>query len=86
MAIRHTSNEVYSVLESPQLKQPPKIENGSDYIDGIPVSRLSVTGQIAVPHEIRMKLNLIPSNTVAFVVNYMGIVELRKARLKLELT
>jgi hypothetical protein len=54
-------------------------------IDGLPVAKLSITGQIQIPLLIRKNFGLIAGDYIAFVTD-KGIIELRKAKLKLELT
>lgn len=60
-------------------------ESQADRIDGIPISKVGGAGQIIVPQEIRDKLDIKPNDTVAFIVTEQGTVEIKKARLKLEL-
>jgi AbrB family looped-hinge helix DNA binding protein len=73
-------------LPEAQIKPPLKIDDDSNCIDGIPVAKLSVTGQIAIPPKIREKLDLSVGDTIAFIINEAGNVEIKKARIKLELT
>lgn len=55
-------------------------------IDGIPVGKLSVTGQVVIPEKIREEMSLKPGDTLAFVINNQGVLEVRKAIIKLEIT
>jgi len=55
----------------------------STCIDGVPVSKLSITGQVDIPQKIREKMGLNPGDTIAFIETEKGV-EIRKARLKLE--
>lgn len=55
----------------------------SEVIDGVHVSELSITGQLYIPTEIRIKLGLQSGDRVGFIVNENGSVELKKAKLKL---
>jgi len=52
-------------------------------VDGVPVAKISVTGQVAIPAVIREKLGLKPGDLLAFVINN-NILEVRKAKIKLE--
>jgi AbrB family looped-hinge helix DNA binding protein len=72
-------------LDAQPQQQTTNASTDTQIIDGIPLSKLSVTGQIAIPFEIREKLSLSPGDTIAFIINEKGIVELRKARLRLDL-
>ena len=62
-----------------------KVDNGSSYIDGIPVSKLSVTGQVTIPQKIQEKMDFQHGDTLAFIINEKGILELRKAKIRLDL-
>jgi AbrB family looped-hinge helix DNA binding protein len=64
---------------------PAANESQADHIDGIPISKVYAAGQIIVPLKIREKLDIKPNDTLAFIVTDRGTVEIRKARLKLEL-
>lgn len=55
-------------------------------IDGVPISQLSVTGQITIPTSIRERLGFQAGDTLAFIINKNGILEIKKARVKLEFT
>lgn len=59
-------------------------ENEQICIDGIPVTKLSVTGQILIPVTIREKMGFQSGDMLAFIINEKGILEVRKARIKLE--
>jgi len=62
-----------------------KVDNDSSYIDGIPVLKLSVTGQVTIPQKIQEKMDFQPGDTLAFIINEKGILELRKAKIRLDL-
>jgi len=68
-----------------QVSPKTKVDNGSSYIDGIPVSKLSVTGQVIIPQKIREKMGFQTGDTLAFIINKKGILEVRKAILRLDL-
>jgi len=67
-----------------QVSTTTKVDNGSSYIDGIPVSKLSVTGQVIIPQKIREKMGFQTGDTLAFIINEKGILEVRKAKLRLD--
>ena len=74
-------------LQNPQIREklkPTKPNNGSTYIDGIPVSTLSITGQVVIPQKIREKMGFQTGDTLAFIINEQGVLEVRKAKLKLD--
>ena len=64
----------------------PQSANGSTYINGIPIAKLSVTGQVVIPSKIRDTMGFQTGDTLAFIINEKGILEIRKARLRLDLT
>ena len=57
----------------------------TETINGIPITKLSVTGQIQIPNEIRKKMNLKAGDAIGFIINENNRLELRKVRVKLEL-
>jgi AbrB family looped-hinge helix DNA binding protein len=59
--------------------------HNSTCIDGVLISKLSITGQIDIPQKIRENMGLNPGDTIAFIATEKGV-EIRKARLKLEFT
>lgn len=67
-----------------QKKTIPTLEDEITYINGIPVVKLSVTGQVLVPLQVRKKMDFNPGDKLAFVINEKGILEVRKARITLE--
>lgn len=62
-----------------------KVDNDSSYIDGIPVSKLSVTGQVTIPQKIQEKMDFQQGDTLAFIINEKGFLEIRKAKIRLDL-
>ena len=78
------SNELSNVQRTEKLTTT-KVNNGSTYIDGIPVSKLSVTGQVVIPQKIREKMGFQTGDTLAFIINEKGVLEVRKARVRLDL-
>jgi AbrB family looped-hinge helix DNA binding protein len=68
------------------MSEEPKITiEDPNCIDGIPVAKVSITGQIDVPSKIKQRLGVNPGDVVAFVESGNGV-ELRKARLLLDFT
>lgn len=63
-----------------------KSEKGVTFINGIPLSKLSVTGQVLIPSNIREKMGFETGDKLAFIINENGKLEIRKARIKLDLT
>jgi AbrB family looped-hinge helix DNA binding protein len=61
------------------------IEEDIEIIDGIPISKLSITGKITIPSPIRKKMHFKAGDTLGFVINENGSLEIKKARLRLEL-
>ena len=55
----------------------------TETIDGIHVSKLSITGQLYIPAQIREQLGLQPGDKVGFIISESGSVEIKKARLRL---
>lgn len=52
-------------------------------IDGIPISRLSITGQAHIPDKILDQLGLQAGDYLSFIINESGVLEVRKAQLKI---
>jgi len=55
----------------------------TEIVDGVHVSKLSITGQIYMPLEIRKHLDLKPGDKIGFILNENDSVEIRKAKLRL---
>lgn len=55
----------------------------TEIVDGVHVTKLSITGQIYMPQEIRKHLELKPGEKIGFIMNENGSVEIRKAKLRL---
>ena len=55
----------------------------TEIVDGVHVTKLSITGQIYMPLEIRKHLELTPGEKIGFIMNENGSVEIRKAKLRL---
>jgi len=60
------------------------LETEQGLIDGVAVAKLSVTGQVKIPSAIREKLGFEPGNILAFIINNDGVLEIKKARIKVE--
>ena len=71
-------------VESTEEKETKKPSDELTHINGVPIAKLSVTGQITIPTTIREKLGFQAGDTLAFVINENGVLEVRKARIKLE--
>lgn len=61
------------------------VASAESCIDGIPFCRLSETGEVNIPSAIREKVGFQPGNILAFVINEEGTLEIRKARIRLEI-
>ncbi len=79
------SDEMLNVKRSKK-RTTPQSANGSTYINGIAIAKLSVTGQVVIPSKIRDTMGFQTGDTLAFIINEKGILEIRKARLRLDLT
>jgi hypothetical protein len=77
------AGEAY-VEDSEKGKESRKASDESTYINGVPIAKLSVTGQVTVPMAILEKLCFKAGDTLAFFIKESGILEIRKARVKLE--
>lgn len=55
----------------------------SEIIDGVHVTKLSITGQIYLPIEIREHLCIDPGEKIGFIIGENGSVEIRKAKITL---
>jgi AbrB family looped-hinge helix DNA binding protein len=64
--------------------KPSTSESEIEYIGDIAVGKLSVTGQVSIPLKIREELGLKPGHLLAFVINDDGVLEVRKARIRVE--
>jgi hypothetical protein len=71
-------------VESAKEKIPNSFDNTQLILDGIPLSKMSVTGQIEIPVVIREKLGFKPGDLLAFVIS-KDVLEVRKARIKVEI-
>ena len=65
-------------------KEMQNLEEDTEIVDGIPISKLSITGQVTIPSSIRKKMAFKPGDTLGFIINKKGFLEVKKARLKLE--
>jgi AbrB family looped-hinge helix DNA binding protein len=65
-------------------KKPSTSESEIEYIGDVAVGKLSVTGQVSIPLKIREELGLKPGHLLAFVINDDGVLEVRKARIRVE--
>lgn len=74
-----------AVLEKSEIDKEANTKTEQILFQGIPVAKLSVTGQIQVPVVIRETLGLKVGDILAFVINDDGVLELRKARVKIEI-
>ncbi|MCJ7633063.1 AbrB/MazE/SpoVT family DNA-binding domain-containing protein [Candidatus Bathyarchaeota archaeon] len=71
-------------VENSKEKESKKATYESTYINGVPITKLSVTGQVTIPTAILEKLGFQAGDTLAFLIKENGILEIRKARVKLE--
>ena len=76
--------EEASKVEPTKEEDQSFLETGQGLIDGIPVSKLGVSGQVKIPSTICEKLSLQPGNLLAFIIKD-GILEVRKAKIKIEI-
>ena len=53
-------------------------------LEGIPLSKMSVTGQVEIPAVIREKLGFKPGDLLAFIIN-KDVLEVRKAKIRVEI-
>lgn len=65
-------------------KKTQNLTEETEVVDGTPISKLSVTGQVIIPKSIRKKMGFNPGDTLGFIINDKGVLEVKKARLKLE--
>ena len=72
-------------ISSTKTDTEPREETDQMSLQGISVARLSVTGQVQIPEAIRKQLGLKAGDLLAFIINDKGILELRKAKMKIEL-
>lgn len=69
-----------------QVTEPEKrIEDEDEIIDGIPISKISITCQIRMPKKILNEMNLKPGDSLGWIINESGILELRKAKISIKL-
>lgn len=81
---RLASSEEASKTERMEERSQALLETEQGVIDGIPIAKLSVTGQVRIPSTIREKLGLKPGDVLAFIVK-SDVLEIRKARIKIEI-
>lgn len=83
---RLASPEEASKVEHVRVEEKSQsfLETEQGVIDGIPIAKLSVTGQVKIPAMIREKLGLRPGDILAFIVKD-DVLEVRKARMRLEI-
>jgi len=78
------ANPSESKTEKKEEQDLEENDDATTYVDGVPIAKLSVTGQIVVPLRIRQKMGFNAGDTLAFVINEKGLLEIKKARLRLE--
>ncbi|MEM3356616.1 MAG: AbrB/MazE/SpoVT family DNA-binding domain-containing protein [Candidatus Bathyarchaeia archaeon] len=66
------------------LKEEAPSESTQLLLNEIPLSKMSVTGQIEIPAVIREKLGFKPGDLFAFVIN-KDVLEIRRAKIKIEI-
>jgi len=71
-------------IEPAKDKIQDSLESTQLLFNGIPLSKMSVTGQIEIPSAIREKMGFKPGDLLAFVINN-DVLEIRKARIKVEI-
>ena len=81
---RLVTPEEASKAERVEERNQSFLETEQGVIDGVPIAKLSVTGQVKIPVIIREELELKPGDILAFIVKN-GILEVRKARIKIEI-
>jgi len=64
-------------------REPLSTKDTQLQIDGIPISKLSITGQVHIPKSFRDELGLQAGDFLSFLVNEQGVLEIRKARLQI---
>ena len=80
---RLASPEESAKVELIEEKDQPFLDSIQGIVDGVAVSKISVTGQVAIPAVIREKMDLKPGDLLAFIINN-DILEVRKAKIKIE--
>jgi len=80
---RLASPEESAKMGSKEEKNQPFFDPAQGLVDGVPVAKISVTGQIAIPAVIQEKLGLKSGDLLAFVINN-NVLEVRKAKIKIE--
>jgi AbrB family looped-hinge helix DNA binding protein len=65
-------------------QKPSTSESEIEYVGDVAVGKLSVTGQVSIPLKIREELGLKPGHLLAFIINDNGVLEVRKARIRVE--
>jgi len=64
-------------------REPSSTNETQLLIDGIPISKLSITGQVHIPKSIRDELGVHAGDFLSLLVNERGVLEIRKARLEI---
>ena len=70
--------------ETAKDKIQDSLEGTQLLLNGVPLSKMSVTGQIEIPSSIREKMEFKPGDLFAFVIDN-DVLEIRKARIKVEI-
>ena len=81
---RLATPEESSKKELIEEKNQPFLDT-EEYIDGIAVSKLSITGQVKIPSTICQKLGFKHGDMLAFLINENGVLEVKKAKIKIEI-
>lgn len=74
-----------SEIENYTKKQNITAGHDLENIDGTLTSKIDPSGKIFIPIEIRKKTGMDIGDRVAFILNQQGVLELRKAKLRLEI-
>jgi len=71
-------------IEPEKEKTQYSVESTQWLLEGIPLSKMSVTGQVEIPAVIREKLGFKPGDLLAFIIK-KDVLEVRKAKIKVEI-
>jgi len=85
------STKKYRLASLEEAARPESIEDERELlhdplqglVDGVPIAKMSVTGQIAIPAAVREKLDLKPGDLLAFIMKD-NVLEVRRAKIKIE--
>lgn len=78
LAEAHEQGKATAPLEKKRDAEPEPL-----LIDGVPIAKLSVTGQVLIPKIIREQMGLQPGDNLALLY-HDGVLELKKARITIQ--